>query len=46
MNGMDLNGQTAPESTHGLFGAPQELKVKLPAKFDVFIKLLLFVKYR
>ncbi|KAI8336163.1 hypothetical protein BC941DRAFT_57558 [Chlamydoabsidia padenii] len=27
MNGMDLNGQTAPESTHGLFGAPPELKI-------------------
>ncbi|CAO3598873.1 unnamed protein product [Absidia cylindrospora] len=26
MNGMDLNGQTAPESTHGLFGPPSELK--------------------
>ncbi|KAI9304969.1 hypothetical protein BJ944DRAFT_288196 [Cunninghamella echinulata] len=27
MNGMDLNGQTAPESTHGLFGPPAELKI-------------------
>ncbi|KAI8096174.1 uncharacterized protein BX664DRAFT_290910 [Halteromyces radiatus] len=27
MKAMDLNGQTAPESTHGLFGAPPELKL-------------------